>query len=300
MKKKIKIKPANKKAAGRKHGGGRHEGGKPAIIPWRLTGTMAQQAIVSDAFSKIHFPFGKLGVGNPELGWRDLNGQRGFRHHSDVNRVHEEVVEPLNGDLEGRRWVMGVFYPGTGKIYLDVRLEKYPKVAHAVVSAEIAHAVDEFLPLNNAQRGEIISLLHPEGPDHHTWWERHDYSAEYYSLVGEEFMRLFTEAYSDIPFGNSSSFVHGAVKVDPAKIREVIGVGRTDKPTPKPAPKDPPKDEPAPAPELKPSRFKQFPGGENPDIYHKRSHYGPGRGETLNTFEGYRPCKVCKPPGPPK
>ena len=313
------------------------------IIPWRLTGTANQQRIVRDAFARIHFPFERLLLpGVPELGWRDLNGGRYAsalqgRFHGE--HVHEpkpqtptstpeldEQPEPLFGgeqdnDGDNRRWVAGVFYPYSARIYLDFRCESRPEMAHSVVSAEIAHAVDEFLPLTEAQRYQIMLELHEGHVDHHTWWERFDYSTEYYSLIGETFMILFTKAYSDIPFGNVSSFIHTGHNLSGSRIRQIIGIERTDivttptavpppaapEPVVEPAPVPPvtpvfPEPVPSPEPEPSPepaapvpdlSKLKHFVGGK--DIYHRLGHYGLSRGVPLTTLEGFTPCRVCKP-----
>ena len=264
------------------------------VIPWNLTGTEPQKSIVRQAFERIKFPFEVLALpGTPELGWRDLNGSdEWWLAEGGTARKHEghgtpapdgERPEPLNGELEGRKWVMGVFFPSSARIYLDVRLEPYPELAMSVVSAEIAHAVDEFLPLSEEQRQAIMAILHPEGADHHTWWERSDYNAEYYTLVGEEFMRLFTKAYSDIPFGDSSAFAHGHVQVDPKAVRQIIGIERTDAP-------------PEPAPATHTHTYVRY--GKS-KIVHKPTHYdNKVPTETIEAEHipaGYRACKVCKP-----
>ena len=321
------------------------------IIPWHLTGTANQRRIVREAFDRIQFPFERLRLpGVPELGWRDLNSRQygealqsreqgrfhGEHHHPPANPPEgspapelEEKPEPLFGgvggigdDGEERRWVMGVFYPFSARIYIDVRCESRPELAHSVVSAEIAHAVDEYLPLTEAQRHQIMLELHEGHVDHHTWWERFDYSSEYYSLIGETFMILFTKAYSDIPFGSVSSFVHTGHNMSDERIRQIIGIERTDivvqpatepppvvtpEPVAQPAPVSPdtPSQEPPPTPEPEPettpapepvpdlSKLKHFVGGK--DIYHRLGHYGLSRGVPLTTLEGFTPCKICKP-----
>jgi hypothetical protein len=246
-------------------------------IPWTLTGTPNQQAIVRDAFERIKFPFERLTLpGSPELGWRDLNGSddwwlaKGRKHEGQQHApAREDRPEPLNGEIDGRKWIMGVFFPVSARVYLDLALEDYPDTAKAVVSAEIAHAVDEFLPLTDAQRAEFIRLVHPEGSDHiDTWWEKADYGAEYYNLIGETFMILFTKAYSDIPFGDTSPFVHRGDNITAEQVRAVIGIERTDA-----------------------VRFVVY--GKS-KIYHKPTHYDRP-GITPVSLVGYRPCKVCKP-----
>lgn len=249
---------------------------------WHLTGTANQQAVAREAFNRIHFPFDRLSQlpGTPELGWRDLNSGQYAISAEDKARGHEghhpdgeDRADPLVGEVMGRRWVMGIIYTLSGRIYLDVRLEKMPDLAMAVVAAEIAHAVDFFLPMNNDQRGELLRLWGKPGT---TWWEKFDYGSEYFRLGGEAFMHEFVAAYTDLDFGDKSSFLHDA-GVEPADVRRILGIERTD----------------IPPPENALEGLKHFPGGA--DIYHRLGHYGLSRGVPLETLEGFRPCKVCKP-----
>lgn len=271
------------------------------MLKWQLTGTANQIAIAQEALNRIHFPWKLLQLpGVPELGWRDLNRRAAnpvvqqLRKQQINGRHHEgethALPEPLYGHIDGRRWVMGVFYPGSGRIYIDIRLEQYPEIAHSVVSAEIAHAVDEFLPLTDQQRTEIMKALHGGHMDHHTWWEKVNYSTEYFSLIGETFMILFTKAYSDIPFGDVSSFVHTGHNMTAEQIRKIIGIERTDAKQPEP--------EVAPAPPSVPDDtpvdFVHYPKSGK-DIFHKPTHKYKYPGTPLYNLEGFRACKVCKP-----
>lgn len=201
---------------------------------FNLTGTLRQQEIVKQALDAIKFPWEKLKLPNryTEIGWRDLNtglfGHTAKLHQGEHPDAEKKETEPLYGQVEGRKYILGVFYPMTGRIYVDNQLVDYPEIAQSTVSAEIAHSVDEFLPLTVQQRNQIMELLHPEGPDDHTWWEKSNYGEEYFSLVGESFMILFTYAYSDLPFGNANDFEHaGHPSMGPA-IRKIIGIERTD------------------------------------------------------------------------
>lgn len=230
--------------------------------PWKISGTTSQQTIILTALGKIKFPFDRMRLpAQAEIGWDDLNAES----------ARADAGEPLVGRLKGRKYILGLFYPSTGSIYIDVGLENEPEIAESVVSAEVAHAVDEYLPLSDAQRGKLMALVHPVGADSHSWWEKSDYEAEYYSLVGESFMIMFTRAYSDVPFGNAADFVHPCDKVAPADIRAAIGIERTDAA----------------------AQFVRFPGSK---VYHKRSHY-PAKANAIpvTSVAGLRPCKVCKP-----
>lgn len=202
------------------------------MILWNLTGTENQQKIVRNAFSRIKFPFERLTLpGKPECGWRDLNsGMYGKVYDPEMARQHGDnthdgdTPDAVEGELEGRRFIMGVIYPMSGRIYLDVRLEQYPEMAHATLGAEIAHAVDFFLPMTDDMRNELLRLWNV--PDT-TWWERFDYGTEYFRLGGEAFMHEFVAAYSDINFGNKSSFAHD-IGVEAEDVRRVLGIQRTD------------------------------------------------------------------------
>lgn len=240
---------------------------------WVLTGTENQKRIAAGAFDRIYFPFDQLAQlpGTPELGWRDLNSGA-FRIHGDhahdTGETGEDRADPLVGEIEGRKWVMGIIYTQSGRIYLDYKLEADPELAQAVVAAEIAHAVDFFLPMTDAQRNELLELWGVPGT---TWWEKFDYGAEYFTLGGEAFMHEFVTAYTDLNFGDKSSFAHDA-GVEPEDVRRIVGIGRTDEPLP-------------------------FVNYGTSNVYHKvthrvRSKYAP---QYLMTLDGFRPCKVCKP-----
>ena len=267
------------------------------MLKWQLTGTANQIGISQSIFERVKFPLDRLRLpGVPEFGWRDLNRRANnpilqeiekqhalngrhkkvhdkSRHHDD--HVHEDTYEPLYGYIEGRRYILGVFYPYSGRIYIDTRLESKPEIAQSVGSAELGHAVDEFLPLTDYQREQIMRACHGGHLDHHTWWEKIDYSTEYFSLIGETFMILFTKAYTDIPFGDVSSFVHTGENVTPEQIRAIIGIERTDAAL-KPIP-----------------NIKHFLRGK--DIYHRLTHYPKKPGEPVYDLAGFRGCKVCKP-----
>lgn len=186
-----------------------------------LEGTPAQQAIVAACFDPaspafIRFPWAKLSPpAKPiPIGWQDLNaaGQR-FDHH----RAHTVVRE-----IEGREWTAGVFWTD-GRIYIDYRCETNPALAREVVSAELAHSVDFFLPLTDAQKKDLMFLWHGGYFDDHTWWEKADYGGEYAQLGGEAFMAAFTLAWSDMK-PDDSQFTHRPLPADSPRVRAIVGV----------------------------------------------------------------------------
>lgn len=235
-------------------------------------------AIVTEALNQIFFPFERLTLpGIPELGWRDLNGARSLKgefHFPHPPGAHGGGDEPhlIEGEFEGRRYTLGVFYTGSATIYIDNALVDYPDAVKATVAAEIAHAVDYFLPLTDTQRDTFIRLLNNGQPNSNTWWEKSDYSAEYFTLAGEAFMFLFCRGYSDIPFGDVSSFEDKGENITPEQIRGVVGIERTDfVPPPK-------------------ADYVSF--GKS-KIYHLVSHYEKRNGTPVFNSEKFRPCKIC-------
>lgn len=257
---------------------------------FKLTGTDKQQQIVKAALDQIKFPWEKINLpgGTAEIGWDNLNGQIHSMIHARKHEGH--AGEPLLGIINGKRYTMGVFYPGIGSIYVDNLLVDYPDEAMTTVSAEIAHSVDEFLPLSDNQRKQIMTLLHTEGKFDHdvsvdTWWEKVDYSTEYFSLDGESFMILFTYAYSDMPFSGANNFVHPGAKDMGPGVRKIIGIERTDV------------QEPAPAPTPQVQNYFAKEGSVTFHDTHKNKWinlvYFATRDEAIAA--GYKPCKVCKP-----
>lgn len=256
-------------------------------MKWNITGTPNQQAVIRRAFDLIKFPFDRLtipGTQPPELGWRDLNnGAYGsVSSEAEKGRMHGDNMhdgdkpDTLEGELEGRRWIMGVIYPGSGRIFLDLRLEAYPNMAAATLGAEIAHAVDFFLPMTDAMRDELMRLWNVPNT---TWWEVYDYGNEYYRLGGEAFMHEFVAAYTDIDFGSKSSFTHDH-GVEAADIWRVLGIKRTDYVEP--------------VPEKPKVQYVYYPKAKS-KIYHEPGHYPRKAGTLIEepTALGYRLCKTC-------
>lgn len=263
---------------------------------WNITGSPNQQAISRSAFDDhLRFDTNLLTAlpGTPELGWRDLNdgsyaqaaqaAQEIARAHEGHHPGDEDLPDLLEGEDElGRRQIQGLIYTKSGRIYIDVSMERRPLDAKAVIIREFAHAVDFFLPMTDAMRDELMRLWNVSGT---TWWEVYSYQNEYFRLGGEAWMDEFGKAFtSGLDFGRTP-FVHDA-GVEPADVYRVLGIQRTDYVPPAPPP--------APTPITPdPSAFKHFPGGK--DIYHKLTHYPRKPGAPLETFDGFVPCKVCKP-----
>lgn len=208
---------------------------------WILTGTESQQQILRDALDAIHFPFERLSLpGKPEMGWQDLNsGQFMKTNQGEKSRAHEGVVHTpkgtvldtphsIEGELNGRRYVMGVFYPASARIYLDFGLEQYPQSAMITVAAEVAHCVDQYMPMTDGMRNEIISLLNYGQANNNTWWEKESYQDEYFGLSGEIFMALFIKGFTDLDFGPMDAWEDKGENISGSDVRRILGVERTD------------------------------------------------------------------------
>ncbi len=243
------------------------------MIPWNLTGTDRQIAVAREAFNRIKFPFGRLTLpGTPELGWMNLNS--GTAWAAKGAKLHEgkrHGVDSLEGEINGRRATLGAIWPDTGRIVVDVSLESQPELAMAVIGAEIAHAVDFFLPMTDAMRNEFLRLWNVEGS---TWWEVADYSAEYFRLGGEAFMDEFVKAYSDLDLGSTGAFIHDA-GVEAADVRRILGIERTDFVKPNP---------------------KTFLVYGKSKIYHVPGHYkNKTNGVPVVSTTSLRACLLCRP-----
>ncbi len=231
-------------------------------------GTAAQQAIIGQAKDRIHFPWDRLTQYTRVLvGWMNLNtaaqlelvaktlsastgkrpGSALEEHPHDPAKIpghiHETDAEGNEGHgilryVEGRWMIAGMFW-SDGRIYIDISLESQPAVAQEVFSAECAHLVDYGLPLTDQMKAELGKLFHPGGADTHTWWERQSYGSEYYTLMGEGFMAMFTHAYSDMePW--QDAFTHKSTRAMAADVHRILGVQPTTGGTPPPPPPPPP------------------------------------------------------------
>jgi hypothetical protein len=162
----------------------------------------------------------------------EVNGELDPRRTPGHVHVHDEHGNEGHGIIRkvtGRYWVAGVFWTD-GRIYVDTRCQEELDVAREVVSAELAHSVDYFLPLSDGQKNALMGLWHPGGLDPHSWWEIHDYGSEYYTLGGEAFMAAFTLAYSSIT-PDQSAFEHKTRPEQAAKVRAILGVHKVGAPT---------------------------------------------------------------------
>jgi hypothetical protein len=102
-------------------------------------------------------------------------------------------------------------------------LARRPAEARETLSAEIAHAVDYGLPMTAGHRTALMHLVHRGATDDHTWWEREGYDEEYYTLVGEAWMAMFTHAYSRIePW--QGGFKHKSSRAIAPAVRRILEI----------------------------------------------------------------------------
>lgn len=213
---------------------------------FELIGTPAQTAILMPVFTAgasefIRFPWAlmdDLPRYPVPISWEDLNDGTLAKvatddtgstaapvhpHFHDSKGFGHAISRPgaTLGEPEARNMIAGVFWTD-GRIKIDTRMEGRPDDAREVLSAELAHAVDYGLPITDAMKGQIVELLHPGGADTHTWWERASYGDEYYTLVGEGFMAVFTHAYSSMePW--QDPFTHKSTREVAARVPAILG-----------------------------------------------------------------------------
>jgi hypothetical protein len=197
---------------------------------WQLLGTPHQQAIAAAALDRCTFPFevmlpglrAQTGREQVPVEWADLSrfaGALGQDSHPHVHGYTDEAHV-----LANRARVLGLFW-FSGRVSLDVSLERDPDLAGEVLLSEGAHAVDMFT-LTPAQRHTIWGALHTgdEAIEHdlmHGWFEQPytEWTGEfidaggnvaYRDQVGEAWMGLFVAAWSDFPV--TIPFTHGVTQ----------------------------------------------------------------------------------------
>lgn len=238
-----------------------------------VAGTPAQRALVERALARCDYPFAAL-PGNPiPVGWADLS-----------RAAAAALAVPVERDVDGRRRVLGLYYPPPyERILLDVSLEADPDLAAEVLLAEAAHAVDYRQLRPRGLRRAVWDALHPDQPPltveppesgdvahGHSWF---DGPAGYETWVGEAFMAAFVRAFSDVP--DTFASAHPVSAAVAAEVRRVL------------------LDQPSPPPGGRVFR------GRRRTVYHD-AHRGVAPVEWYDTAAaaagaGLRPCGVCRP-----
>jgi hypothetical protein len=209
-------------------------------MSWALQGTEAQQRIVRDALAACDYPFDRLlpglraatGRDSIPVDWQDLSRYSSVAERDAHLHVHEDGddAHPVIRVVEGRARVLGLAWY-SGRVTLDLSLERDERLAHEVMLAEGAHMVD-FFYMNDQHRRAIVNALHhqqlpnnhpitdgvPFGLDSHTcgWFDVGPYGM----WIGESWMEAFVEAFS--PVTVTIQLGHPVSPVQATYIRRVL------------------------------------------------------------------------------
>lgn len=244
---------------------------------FQLEGDASDQALLAAALNRGRFPWDRLVPGLVQQVGRDYVPVK----FSDLSRFTQGRIFGDGDDhahdhhadgyhtLEVRRRVLGLFWLDH-RIEVDVSLRDEPELLAEVVWSEVAHCIDYAL-LTDEQRVAIAAAFHVHsGADHHLWWEKADYSAEYRDLIGEAFMAAICQAYTDIE--PTIILSHHATEAVGLAVKRII------------------------TPDLV---VDPFFGKTGKSTFHDK-HRGVPRDLTFPTYEaaiasGRRPCRICRP-----
>ncbi len=171
---------------------------------FELAGDEYEQALLVEALRRGDFPWQRIASGIIRQFGRnyvpvklsDLSRYAAsVRVYRDDDHGHDHHHEDYHV-LEARHRVLGLYWLD-GRIEVEQSLRDEPELLAEVLWSEGAHLID-YAFLTEEQRVQIGLILHGGVSDHHTWWERQDYSGEYRSLLGEAFMAVVCQAYTDI------------------------------------------------------------------------------------------------------
>jgi hypothetical protein len=212
-------------------------------MTWTLHGTPNQQRVVGDALASCDFPFERLapqlrseaGRDSIPVEWADLS-RYAAKPETEGAHVHVHVHQgddtghPIVRDVGGRARVLGLAWY-SGKVTLDISLERDERLAHEVLLAEGAHMVDFFYITDQQRRAVVNALHHDQLPDNHpiidgqplgldghecAWFDVGPYGM----WVGEAMMEAFIEAFS--PVAVTIQLGHPVSPVQAAYIRRVL------------------------------------------------------------------------------
>lgn len=202
-----------------------------------LVGTPEQNAVITDALSKITFPWDRLlpglqaqtGRSTIPVEWIDLsrwgsaaveiNGHPlQARAHSNGEEAH--VIQSPPDEL-GRRAAWGLAWY-SGKISIEQTLPS--ETAQETFVSEVAHIAD-FFYMTPKMREAIFDLYHGgDTEDHGHGWFEETGNNDYWSWVGESFMAGFTYAfaYPRIVPHSANWFEHKSTPEMSEKIRAIL------------------------------------------------------------------------------
>ncbi len=162
----------------------------PALVPALARGDFPWDQIVSGLirqFGRNYVPAKLSDLSRYGRELRVFRSDDGGHEHSHSDGYHI---------LEARHRVLGLYWLD-GRIEVEQSLRDEPDLLAEVFWSEGAHLID-YAFLTDEQRTEIGRILHGGGSDDHPWWEKEDYGREYRSLLGEAFMAVICQAYTDI------------------------------------------------------------------------------------------------------
>jgi hypothetical protein len=145
---------------------------------WNLQGTQAQQRIVRDALASCDFPFERLapqlrseaGRDSIPVEWADLSRYAASNEAAPGEHIHVhehgDTGHPIERVVGGRARVLGLAWY-SGRVTLDLSLERDPRLAAEVFLAEGAHMVDFFYMTDQHRRAIVNTLHHDQLPDNH-------------------------------------------------------------------------------------------------------------------------------------
>jgi hypothetical protein len=177
-----------------------------------LSGTAAQQALVSSALAACDFPFERLvdklqaqtGRTTIPVEWADLSRYAATVSEAAAKGGHAHVHE--DGDtahpIEYRQRVLGLAWY-SGKVSMDVSLEANPDLAREVFLSEGAHMVD-FFYMTDEERGALIKHWDPTDDPNVDWFD----AGPYETWMGEAFMGLFVRAFAPSVPVTLTQFTH--------------------------------------------------------------------------------------------
>lgn len=186
--------------------------------------------------------------------------------HSHAH-VHVEADGDRAHGIAYRERTLGLAWY-SGKVSLDLSLERTPELAIEVLLAEGAHMVD-FFYMTDADREAVFDAFHATDAEHGHGWFEETGNHNYWAMVGEAFMAGFIKAFAPSVPVTLGGFEHAPLEHTPRRIREqLLGGGPV---------------------------FATKTGRTFHDAHRgvKRSRTWPGR--RIAMADGLAPCGVCRP-----